>query len=378
MGFKKKGIQMKKETWTFDNKQANRSPHTFRYWNRLTVLGVVIFVAVMLAAGLVTAAIFLILNAVGVLKGIDISLIGILLIAISASIIIGVILAIVFSNLFIRPFDELISAMRIVSGGDFSVRVRERGKNHPMGRLSRNFNEMLDELSGIELFRRDFINTFSHELKTPIVSIRGFARQLRDGDPTPEEQREYAGIIIAESDRLTNMASNILLLSKLENQNAVTDRAPFSLDEQLRHCLLLFEKEWSAKELDLSVELDEVSVTSNEEMLSHVWINLISNAVKFTPAGGAVSVSLTREYGCVRVEVSDTGCGMDAETRKRIFDKFYQGDLSRSAEGNGLGLSVAARVVELLGGTISVESAPGVGSSFTVVLPGEAGADVRE
>ena len=344
----------------------SKKPNKLKYWNKLTITAVLLVLLVMIASVALTALLFVALNALGVFR--DATLIGIALAALAASVIIGLVMATIMSNVFIRPIDEIMAVMRVVSKGDFSVRVRERRRS-PLSALVRNFNAMIDDLSRIEMFRQDFINTFSHEFKTPIVSIRGFARQLRDGDPTPEERREYVDIIISESDRLTDMSSNILLLSKFESQKIVTGLSSFSLDEHLRHCILLLEKEWTEKEITLTVELDEVSVTSNEEMLSHVWINLISNAIKFTPRGGSVSVCLERAFGVARVEISDTGCGMDDEVRKHIFEKFYQGDRSHSVQGNGLGLSVAHRVVELLGGSISVTSAPNAGSAFTVMLP---------
>ena len=269
----------------------------------------------------------------------------------------------------LKPINDLVQAMREVSQGDFSVRVKADDLEGDMGRLAASFNDMASELGGLELFRKDFINNFSHEFKTPIVSIKGFARQLEREDLTEAQRREYLNIIISESERLANMSGNVLLLSKLENQTIVTDKTRYRLDEQLRRCILLMEKQWSQKALELELELDEVEYYGNEEMVQHVWVNLLSNAIKFSPQGGALAVSLYREENTARVTVRDSGPGMDGETRRRIFEKFYQGDTAHAAEGNGLGLSLVKRIVDLCQGTIEIESAPGQGAAFTVRLP---------
>ena len=269
----------------------------------------------------------------------------------------------------LRPMDDLVHAMHAVSQGDFSVRVD--GENIPgdMGELAGSFNNMAAELGSLELFRKDFINNFSHEFKTPIVSIRGFAKQLERDDLTEQQRREYLDIIVSESDRLANMASNVLLLSKLENQTIVTDREDFRLDEQLRRCVLLLEKQWSAKSLEPDVELDEITYNGNEEMMNHIWVNLLNNAIKFSPEGGPLVVRLRREGDTAVCTVGDAGPGMDEATRRRVFEKFYQGDTAHATEGNGLGLSLVKRIVDLCGGTVDVDSAPGQGATFTVKLP---------
>ena len=269
----------------------------------------------------------------------------------------------------LKPINDLVHAMRAVSQGDFSVRVDCEDVSGDMGRLVSSFNDMASELGGLELFRKDFINNFSHEFKTPIVSIRGFAKQLERDDLTDEQRREYLDIIVTESDRLANMASNVLLLSKLENQTIVTDREDYRLDEQLRRCVLLLEKQWSEKELEPDIELEEIIYRGNEEMMNHVWVNLLNNAIKFSPRGGTLTVRLAREGDAAVCSVGDQGPGMDGDTRRRIFEKFYQGDTAHATEGNGLGLSLVQRIVDLCGGTVSVDSAPGEGSTFSVRLP---------
>ena len=269
----------------------------------------------------------------------------------------------------LRPMDDLVHAMHAVSQGDFSVRVDAEDVPGDMGELVSSFNDMASELGGLEMFRKDFINNFSHEFKTPIVSIRGFAKQLERDDLTDEQRREYLDIIVNESDRLANMASNVLLLSKLENQNIVTDRTDFALDEQLRRCILLLEKQWTEKELELDVELEPLEYRGNEEMMNHIWVNLLNNAIKFSPKGSTLTVLLGRENGAAVCRVRDQGPGMDEATRRRVFEKFYQGDTAHATEGNGLGLALVKRIVDLCGGAVEVESTPGVGSTFTVRLP---------
>ncbi len=285
------------------------------------------------------------------------------------SVLLSVILTTAWSGWMFRPLKRLTAATRQIAKGDFSVRIPEGRGNDEMSQLVKSFNLMVQELDSNEIFRKDFINNFSHEFKTPIVSIRGFARQLKNEELTEEQRAEYIDIIIAESDRLAGMSTNVLLLTKLENQTIVTDKAPFYLDEQIRGELLLMESAWAGKDLALCLELEEVHYNGSAELLSHVWRNLLSNAIKFSPDGGELKIDLYRNDSEIVVEITDEGPGMDEETAARIFDKFYQGDTSHKTEGNGLGLSIAARAVTLCGGTITVQSAPGEGCTFTVRLP---------
>lgn len=284
--------------------------------------------------------------------------------------IIGTGAAAIFTKWILSPLNEMIEATERISKGDFKVHIQESfDEKSDFGMLQRSFNHMARELDGIEMFRKDFINNFSHEFKTPIVSIQGFAHQLQAGGLTPEEEREYIRIIAAESDRLAKMSTNILLLSKLENQAIVTEQTEFWLDEQLRTCLVLLEKQWGPKNIELNIELEEVKYQFNEDMLSHVWLNLFNNAIKFTPEGGTVSCSLRSESDQIIVEISDTGIGMTEETRCHIFDKFFQGDTSHTGDGNGIGLTIVSRILFLCKGSIDVRSKPGQGSTFTVTLP---------
>jgi signal transduction histidine kinase len=263
-------------------------------------------------------------------------------------------------------------ALREIAKGNFSARVAESDKKEvvtELGELEKTFNQMASDLEGIEMFRNDFINNFSHEFKTPIVSIRGFARQLQSGNLTDEQKEEYISIIVSESERLATMSQNVLLLTKLENQNIVTEKSEFYVDEQIRNCILLLEKAWSDKNIELDIDLDEIKYVFNEEMLSHVWINLFSNAIKFTPAGGRIRCSLKSSDSGIVFKIEDNGDGMSEEVKSRIFEKFYQGDSSHATKGNGIGLNIVSRITTLAGGTVEVESEPQKGSKFTVCLP---------
>ena len=284
--------------------------------------------------------------------------------------VIGTVLSAVIFNRVLRPVNEMINATKEIRKGNYKVQLAQTfDPDSDFGRLQHSFNHMTRELDSVEMLRNDFINNFSHEFKTPIVSIRGFAHQLQAGGLSEEEQKEYISIIASESDRLTNMATSILLLSKLENQQIVSDRSEFYLDEQIRTCWVLLEKQWSDKNIELDIDLDEAVYLFNEDMLSHVWLNLFENAIKFTPEGGLIACTLRKLDDSIVVTVRDTGCGMSDETRAHIFEKFYQGDTSHSSRGNGIGLTIVGRIVELCGGHITVESHPDEGSTFTVTLP---------
>lgn len=288
-------------------------------------------------------------------------------------IIIGTAISLMTSGRIMRKIKNISDAMAEISKGNFKVRVSETDKADmpsEFGELERSFNKMASDLEGTEIFQNDFINNFSHEFKTPIVSIRGFARQLQNPNLTDKERDEYISIIISESERLTKMSSNILLLTKLENQQIVSEKTSFSLDEQIRRCILLLEKDWSRKNIEFNLDgLCDVQYTFNEEMLSHVWINLFSNAIKFSPDGGNIKIELNCHDGKIICTVTDEGIGMSEEVSSHIFEKFYQGDKSHSGSGNGIGLNIVSRIVTLAGGEISVFSREGEGSKFEVNLP---------
>ncbi len=290
-------------------------------------------------------------------------------IAFISSTILGTAISLFVSRHFLKPLDHMIKSQKKVANGDFSDRVPVPKGNTIITDLVDGFNSMSEELGSTEIFRNDFINNFSHEFKTPIVSIKGFAKQLQNDELSDEQRKEYIDIIVQESDRLASMSSNILLLTKFENQQMVTDKTTFYLDEQIRKCILLLEKEWSKKNIILNLDLKEIRYYSNEEMLSHVWMNILNNSIKFTPDSGTIKIKCYATSSNVTVRIEDNGIGMDDKTQKHIFDKFYQGDSSHTSKGNGLGLPLAKRVVKLCGGKINVKSQLGKGTTFIVQLP---------
>lgn len=333
---------------------------------------VVLFVFfIMVSAGVICVLIFNILDAFGLIKHIEVVPMLLPFIMLCACIIIGSILSAMLSGILLRPLNDLKEGLLKVSKGDFTVRLEENG-NSELSHIQESFNIMVKELGNTELFRNDFINDFSHEFKTPMVSVYGFAKQLKKGGLTKEQEQEYIDIIINESQRLINMSSNILMLSKLENQEIITDKKEFSLDEELRRCVLQLQGQWGEKNQEVIPDLCEITYYGNSEMLKQVWLNVIGNAVKYTPDGGTIEVKLDinpKNEQEVRVRITDNGIGMDKATAERIFEKFYQGDSSHATGGNGLGLAMVKRIVELCGGRIRVKSEPDKGTQFTVYLP---------
>ena len=346
--------------------------HTLRWHLMLFVLGIIVVSALLTA--FLSFVVLLLFGWLPVLKAILLKPLFLMIVLLCACSLISVPLSVFFGKYYLRPIKALSAATKEVKKGNFEVRVPLESDVHSktkteMDILIGNFNEMVSELGGIEIFQNDFINNFSHEFKTPIVSIRGFAKELQYADLSEEQRQEYAKIIEEESDRLAKLSIRVLELSKLENQQIVSDKTEFYLDEQLRQCILLEEPSWGEKGIEMIPDLEEVRFFGNEEMLSHVWRNLIGNAVKFTPEGGTVTVKLSTDEETVTVTVSDTGIGMNEETQAHIFDKFYQGEKSHTRVGYGIGLNVASRVVTLCGGTIEVKSQLGEGSTFIVRLP---------
>lgn len=283
-------------------------------------------------------------------------------------ILIGCLLSILMFKRMIRPIGDLTSATQKVAKGNFDVHV-ENNSPDEIGQLARNFNLMVQELKDIDYLRKDFISSVSHEFKTPLASIEGFAKLLQMPTLSQEEREEYTEIIIEEASRLSRLSTNILKLSKLENQKFVYNTSTFSLDEQIRKCVLLLEYEWSKKNINLHIELEPTPFTGDEELLQQVWLNLVGNAIKFSSENSSICIILYATDTLLKVKISDTGIGMDEKIIKRIFEKFYQGDKSHSYSGNGLGLSLVKKILDLCNGTVSVESTPGVGATFTVSLP---------
>lgn len=333
-------------------------------------LAIIVFI-IMVSSAILSSIFIMILDKYKLFIGRGSAPIALLIIGLVVSTIIGTILTFPVAKYFLKPLNEVISATREVTKGNFNVKVKELKRKHELGELIDSFNSMTNELNSIEMFRKDFINNFSHEFRTPIVSIRGFARQLHKASLTGNQRLEYTDIIIRESERLANMSSNVLLLTKLENQAIITEKNCFSLDEQIRNCILLLQMQWEKKEIEFNIELEPIEFYSNEEMLSHVWLNLLSNAIKFSHKNGEILVKSYYEGNDIKVKISDNGIGMNDDTREHIFEKFYQGDLAHVSEGNGLGLSLVKRIVDLCQGKISVKSKPEKGTEFIVRLPSQ-------
>lgn len=271
-----------------------------------------------------------------------------------------------------RPVKHIVSTAEKVMGGDLSVRIhrlRSIDSNDGFNTIIECFNKMTEELSRIETLRTDFIANVSHELKTPLAVMQNYGTMLQQPNLPEEKRIEYAKAITDASRRLAAMVSNILKLNKLENQNVYPDTKTYDLGEQICECLLGYEDVWEGKELDIQTEIQEnVKVTADPELLSLVWNNLFSNAIKFTEPGGTVSLSLETQGEQAVVKVTDTGCGIPPEVGEHIFEKFYQGDTSHATQGNGLGLALVKRVIDIMNGEIQVSSQVGKGSTFTVKI----------
>ena len=271
-----------------------------------------------------------------------------------------------------RPVKRIVDAAEKIIQGDFTVRVKPQikfGTDETFNQVIDCFNKMAEELSSVETLRTDFIANVSHEMKTPLAVMQNYGTLLQ-ADDLPEEKRiEYAKGVTDGSRRMAEMMTNILKLNRLENQQIYPKTSEFDLGEQLCECLLQFENVWEKRDIEIDTDIaEDVKVKADEELLSLVWNNLFSNAFKFTESGGTVSVSLSATENYAIVKVRDTGCGMTAEVGAHIFEKFYQGDTSHSAQGNGLGLALVKRVVDIMQGEIGVESAVGVGTTFTVKI----------
>ncbi|WP_238650392.1 HAMP domain-containing sensor histidine kinase [Paenibacillus piscarius] len=318
---------------------------------------------------LTTGVLLYLLTAFGVLNIAVFQDIRILtLIIVLACLIVGTVASIFASRQMLRTMRSFIDATERLAAGDFSTRL-ELKKPPEFKLLSANFNRMADELGGIELLRTDFVNNFSHEFRTPIVSIKGFAEILKDDALSKEERDEYLDIIIEESTRLASLATNVLNLSKVEAQRILTDRESFNAGEQLRQCILLLHSRIEQKQLSFQANIKEYMLYGNKELLNQVWLNLLDNAIKFTPEHGEIGVSMRHTGDWMEFIFQDNGAGISPDALPRIFDKFYQQDDTHTASGNGLGLSIVRKITELHGGSIRCDSAPGEGTTFTLLLP---------
>lgn len=293
------------------------------------------------------------------------------------ALIIFAILMIMSINELTRPISKLSEATQRIANGDLEVPYFDIKRKDEIGELEQNFNFMISALKKNELMERDFVQNVSHEFKTPLSIISGYAKLFEKGLLTEEEQAQYGQVIADETARLNKMVTNILLLSKLDNQKLRPYFTTFSLDEQLRLTVLQLEPKWREKSIRLDIELPELEIDAGEELISHVWSNLIDNAIKFSSNNGTVSIHAFECVTSIKVEISDEGIGMDSMTAENAFHQFYQGDTSHMTSGNGLGLALVKRIVDLHEGSIFVISHPGIGSTFLVELPKRRGAGDR-
>ena len=273
-----------------------------------------------------------------------------------------------FTKRTATPIVELSDAAKEVAKGNFNIQVEENHRKDELGELAVQFNNMVRELQSNEMLKKDFISNVSHEFKTPLSIINGYGKLLEEDGLTEEERKEYAALIVKESQRLSVLTSNMLKLSKLNTDTILLKREWFSLDEQIRQTILLMEQKWSAKNLDFSLHLPSSQYYGEADMLSEIWINLLDNAIKHSPKGGLIDISIIPTQYTYAVYIRDQGPGIPKDQIPRVFDQFYQGDLSHKRDGAGLGLSIALKIAILHGGSIECSSKTGKGTTFTVTL----------
>lgn len=286
----------------------------------------------------------------------------------AVSILVGGAIAYCLTNWFLKPLVNLGQAMRQVAQGDYSVRLKTEKGLKEIREINANFNLMAKELGATEILQTDFVSNVSHEFKTPISAIEGYATLLQGCEGQTEEQTRYVEKILTNTRRLSTLVGNILLLSRVDTQAIAAKQTSYRLDEQIRQSILMLETEWTKKDIEFDVELDEVEYMGNENLMYHVWNNLIGNAVKFSPEGGLVGLRLEEMDGRILFTIEDEGCGIPEDAQKHIFDKFYQADNSHKEEGNGLGLALVKKILKVSGGEIHVKNRPEGGCRFTVIL----------
>lgn len=288
------------------------------------------------------------------------------LLAVGISVLLGTTVAAIAGRTMTDPIQKLDEATKRVAAGDFSLQLANPYRDE-IGSLVNSFNIMTRELASVEMLRSDFVSDISHEFKTPLTAIEGYAKLLAD-EQDPDERNEYVQIIVEETGRLSALAQNILTMNKLEKGNIPAQRERVCIDEQIRRALALCESKWSAKQLELELDLCKVEIGGVEPLLMQVWTNLIDNAIKFSPQGGKIRITLLRAGRKCIFKIQDEGPGIPQRDLGHIFSKFYKGDKSRGSDGNGLGLSIARRVVEIHGGGIRAENTPQGGACFTITL----------
>jgi signal transduction histidine kinase len=292
------------------------------------------------------------------------------ILVLSVVLMIGSALILIASRYIVSPIKQLTRATHRVARGNFNINMRVKRKDE-LGLLTESFNHMAGELKQLEQMRQDFVSNVSHEIQSPLTSIRGFSKALKHPDLKKEDRHRYLGTIERESERLSRLVDNLLQLASLESEHHPFHPATFELDEQLRRAVLACEPQWANKQLEMRLDLPKVKLTADADQMNQVWINLLSNAIKFTPPQGVIHVSLTVYTDKVAVIIQDSGIGIAAENKERIFERFYKADASRQRkiEGSGLGLAIVRKIIHLHNGSITVKSDVDKGTEFTVILP---------
>ncbi len=284
----------------------------------------------------------------------------------SSSIILGAVLTFLIGKYVLNAVNTVADGMSALSKGNFDVRI-DLGKNEESKQIATSFNNLAKELKGIQVLRSNFVNEYAHEFKTPIASIKGFAELLKEQDLTQEQRKEYLDVIIEEANRLTTLSSNSLNLSRIENQQILTEKTKYNLSEQIRNSILLLETKWQIKNINFQLLFDEYYITADEEMLKQVWINLIDNAIKFSECNSIVDINIVEKEQNIIFTIQNNGSVIKEEDYQKIFEKFYRASETQTS-GHGVGLAIVKKIVELHNGTIQVTSKDNL-TKFTVTLP---------
>lgn len=325
---------------------------------------VIIAMAELMFTFLVSALLAILLGTFSPVKGIWFFVIWFLIF----STVIGYFITCYLGKMFFEPITKLSDAMHEVSEGNFDIKLETNSRFREIKDIYSNFNLMTKELGATEILQTDFVSNVSHEFKTPISAIEGYATLLQCNPDCNEEEAIYTEKILFNTKRLSTLVGNILLLSKVDNKAIPSSIKKYRLDEQLRQSVLSFEREWEEKDIELDIDLEEIEYDGNENLMFHVWNNLIGNAIKFNPRGGLLKIRLNRKDGRIICTVEDSGPGIDSDSIEHIFDKFYQSDSSHREEGNGLGLALVKNILALSGGKVFAENRPEGGAKFTVLL----------
>lgn len=332
----------------------------FSLRTRLTVsVGAVVLVSILIAFGLSKLLELLIPSSTSIPLLIQLNIF---------SLVIALIATHFLSKMFFNPIKELQLGMEKIADGRFDTRLETPSSSKEIQEVFAGFNMMAHELSSTEILQTDFVSNVSHEFKTPINAIEGYSTLLQGCDNLDEDQQQYVEKILFNTKRLSTLVSNILLLSKIENQTIQTHKETYGLDEQVREAIVALESSWEEKNIDFDVDLEDLEYFGNENAVYHVWTNLIGNAIKFSPQGGRIKIRLYKKESKIFFVIEDEGPGLSDEALKHIFDKFYQADTSHKEEGNGLGLALVRRIMMIENGEISAENIPGKGARFTVML----------